>query len=53
MIFINPAEENFGGPLLSGYVPVSVPTALGTIAAYLEKHDISSIIIDDIYCLPR
>jgi len=47
MIFINPAQEKFGGPLLSGYVPVSVPTSLGTISAYLEKHGINSIIIDD------
>ena len=47
MIFINPAKENFGGPLLSGYVPVAVPTSLGTVSAYLEKHGISSIIIDD------
>jgi len=47
MIFVNPAQEKFGGPLLSGYVPVSMPTAIGTISAYLEKHGISSVIIDD------
>lgn len=36
MLFINPAHEHFGG-MLSRYVPVGIPVALGYLIAYLEK----------------
>ena len=47
MILINPAAEKFGGPLLSGYVPVEIPVSLGTLSAYLQKYDICTKIIDE------
>ena len=47
MILINPAAEKFGGPLLSGYVPVEIPVSLGTLSAYLRKYDICTKIIDE------
>ena len=34
MLLINPAQERFGG-FLSRYVPVGIPVAIGTLAAYL------------------
>jgi len=37
MLFINPAQEKFGG-FLSRYVPVGIPVAIGSLAAYLKKH---------------
>ncbi len=46
MLLINPASEKFGG-FLSRYVPVGIPTAIGYIAAYLEKHDIRCNILDE------
>ncbi len=47
MLLINPAAENFGGPLLSGFVPIEIPVSLGTLSAYLEKYDIDTKIIDE------
>ncbi len=46
MLLINPATEKFGG-FLARYVPVGIPTAIGYIAAYLEKHDIKCKILDE------
>jgi anaerobic magnesium-protoporphyrin IX monomethyl ester cyclase len=46
MLFINPAQENFGG-MLSRYVPVGVPVALGVLSAYLKKCGVKSIRIVD------
>jgi len=47
MLLINPAAEKFGGPLLSGYVPIEIPVSLGTLSAYLRKYDIATKIIDE------
>ena len=46
MLLINPASEKFGG-FLARYVPVGIPTAIGYIAAYLEKHDIKCKVLDE------
>ena len=46
MLFINPAYENFGG-MLSRYVPVSIPVAVGILAAYLKKWDVRVSVIDE------
>src|SRR3989338_7320884 len=47
MLFINPADENFGG-IMSRYIPVGVPVALGFLIAYLRKFGVSNIrMIDD------
>jgi anaerobic magnesium-protoporphyrin IX monomethyl ester cyclase len=46
MLFINPAQENFGG-MLSRYVPVGVPVALGVLSAYLKKSGVKNIRIVD------
>ncbi len=46
MLLINPASEKFGG-FLSRYVPVGIPTSLGYVAAYLEKHNIRCNVLDE------
>jgi len=46
LLLINPASQKFGG-FLSRYVPVGIPTAIGYIAAYLEKHNISCKVLDE------
>lgn len=37
MLLINPASEQFGG-MFSRYVPVGIPVATGTLAAYMVKY---------------
>jgi len=46
MLLINPATEQFGG-ILSRYVPVGIPVAIGTLAAYLTKHGHRVRVADD------
>ncbi len=46
MLFINPAQENFGG-MMSKYVPVGIPVAIGILAAYLKKWGVKNIKIVD------
>lgn len=46
MLFINPAQEKFGG-FLSRYVPVGIPVAIGSLAAYLTKHDVKVRVVDE------
>ena len=46
MLLINPATEQFGG-ILSRYVPVGIPVAIGTLAAYLKKFGHEVRIADD------
>jgi len=46
MLLINPATEQFGG-ILSRYVPVGIPVAIGTLAAYLTKFGHRVQIADD------
>src|SRR5687767_468907 len=46
MLFINPAQEKFGG-FLSRYIPVGIPVAIGCLAAYLTKHGIKVRVVDD------
>lgn len=46
MLFINPAQEKFGG-FLSRYVPVGIPVAIGSLAAYLKKHGIKVRVVDE------
>lgn len=46
MLFINPAQEKFGG-FLSRYVPVGIPVAIGCLAAYLKKHGIKVGVVDE------
>jgi radical SAM superfamily enzyme YgiQ (UPF0313 family) len=46
MLFINPAQEKFGG-FLSRYVPVGIPVAIGCLAAYLKKHGIKVRVVDE------
>jgi anaerobic magnesium-protoporphyrin IX monomethyl ester cyclase len=46
MLFINPAQEKFGG-FLSRYVPVGIPVAVGCLVAYLRKHDIPVRVVDE------
>ena len=46
MLFINPAQEKFGG-FLSRYVPVGIPVAIGCLAAYLTKHGIACRVADE------
>ena len=46
MLFISPAESRFGGAF-SHYMPLSQPVAIGTLAAWLIKHDINSAVLDD------
>lgn len=36
MLLINPAQERFGG-MLSRYIPVGIPVALGILAAYMPE----------------
>ena len=46
MLLINPATEQFGG-ILSRYVPVGIPVAIGTLAAYLKKAGHTVRVADD------
>jgi anaerobic magnesium-protoporphyrin IX monomethyl ester cyclase len=46
MLLINPAQERFGG-FLSRYVPVGIPVAIGSLAAYLKKHGIRVRVVDE------
>jgi radical SAM superfamily enzyme YgiQ (UPF0313 family) len=46
MLLINPAQEKFGG-FLSRYVPVGIPVAIGSLAAYLKKHGIEVRVVDE------
>lgn len=46
MLFINPAYEKFGG-MLSRYIPVGIPVAIGVIAAYLRKWGVDKIRVVD------
>ena len=46
MLFINPAQEKFGG-FLSRYIPVGIPVAIGCLAAYLTKHGIKVRVVDE------
>src|ERR1700704_5980997 len=46
MLFINPAQEKFGG-FLSRYIPVGIPVAIGSLAAYLKKHGIKVQVVDE------
>ena len=46
MLFINPAQEKFGG-FLSRYIPVGIPVAIGCLAAYLKKHGIKVRVVDE------
>ena len=46
MLLINPASEKFGG-FLFRYVPVGIPTSLGYVVAYLEKHNIRCNVLDE------
>jgi radical SAM superfamily enzyme YgiQ (UPF0313 family) len=46
MLFINPAQEKFGG-FLSRYVPVGIPVAIGCVAAYLKQHGIPVRVVDE------
>ena len=46
MLLINPATEQFGG-FLSRYVPVGIPVAIGTLAAYLKKFGHEVAVADD------
>ena len=46
MLLINPAQEKFGG-FLSRYVPVGIPVAIGSLAAYLKKHGIKVRVVDE------
>ncbi len=46
MLLINPATEQFGG-FLSRFVPVGIPIAVGTLAAYLKKYGHNVRVADD------
>lgn len=46
MLFINPAQEHFGG-FLSRYIPVGIPVAIGSMSAYLTKHGIRCRVVDE------
>jgi radical SAM superfamily enzyme YgiQ (UPF0313 family) len=46
MLLINPAQEKFGG-FLSRYVPVGIPVAIGSLAAYLKKHGVEIRVVDE------
>src|SRR6266850_4277508 len=46
MLFINPAQEKFGG-FLSRFIPVGIPVAIGCLAAYLKKHGIKVRVVDE------
>ena len=50
MLLINPAQENFGG-MLSRYIPLSIPVALGILASYLKKSGASNVrVVDEEIC---
>ena len=46
MLFINPANERFGG-MLSRYIPVGIPVALGVLSAYLRKWGVENLRVLD------
>ena len=46
MLLINPAYEKFGG-MLSRYVPISIPVAVGILAAYMKKWGVEISVIDE------
>jgi anaerobic magnesium-protoporphyrin IX monomethyl ester cyclase len=46
MLFINPANEKFGG-MLSRYIPVGIPVALGVLFTYLRKWGVKNLRIVD------
>lgn len=46
MLFINPAHEHFGG-MVSRYVSVGIPMALGYLIAYLEKWGVHNHLVVD------
>jgi radical SAM superfamily enzyme YgiQ (UPF0313 family) len=46
MLFINPAHERFGG-MLSKYIPVGIPVALGVLSAYLRKWGVTNLRVLD------
>jgi radical SAM superfamily enzyme YgiQ (UPF0313 family) len=46
MLLINPAQEKFGG-FLSRYIPVGIPVAIGSLAAYLKKQGIKVRVVDE------
>ncbi len=46
MLFINPAHERFGG-MLSRYIPVGIPVALGVLSSYLRKWGVKNIRVLD------
>jgi radical SAM superfamily enzyme YgiQ (UPF0313 family) len=46
MLLINPASEKFGG-FLSRYVPIGIPVAVGSLAAYLGMRGIKAHVLDE------
>ncbi len=46
MLFINPAQERFGG-FLSRYIPVGIPVAIGSLAAVMKQAGIPVRVADD------
>jgi anaerobic magnesium-protoporphyrin IX monomethyl ester cyclase len=46
VLFINPANERFGG-ILSRYIPVGIPVALGVLSAYLKKWGVKNLRVLD------
>lgn len=46
MLLINPAAEQFGG-VFADYVPVGIPVAIGTLAAYMMKHGFKVKVVDE------
>lgn len=46
MKFFCPAESAFSG-LLSRYIPLSVPIAVGPLAGYMIKHCIDTRVLDE------
>ncbi len=46
MLFINPAHERFGG-MLSRYIPVGIPVAIGVLSAYLRKWGVQNLRVLD------
>lgn len=49
MLLINPAAEQFGG-VFADYVPVGIPVATGTLAAYMIKHGYKVKVHDEEFC---
>ena len=46
LLLINPATEQFGG-VFADYVPIGIPVATGTLAAYMIKHGYAVKIHDE------